>query len=238
MNVKKLFGIVFILFFCCALPAITHAQDKSKGNIGVYIGLVGGSSLSDDIKTKIDNTQNPADSFSVDFGMKSGYLAGAKIGWQTSFTKKILAMELEYNHINNNMENWTAFDGYKLDPHIPVDGKIQIDALFFNLLARYPDGPFHPYIGGGVGYSTVKVSDTTAHSGIIMNIGQGEQSSLAYQLTAGVDFDIAKHFTIGFGYKYIAIPKISFENSLDNAPASTEMEYYSHNFILSACFTF
>ena len=238
MNVKKWFGLVFVFLFLCSFPSISHAQDKTADNIGIYIGLIGGSSLSDDIKTKFEVPQNPAENFEVDFGMKSGYLAGAKIGWQTSFTRKILALEMEYNRIENSMEKWTSFDGYMLNTPVPVDGKIQIDALFFNLLARYPEGLFHPYIGAGIGYSMVKVSDMTSNGAIPMNISGGEQSAMAYQLTAGLDFDITKNIIIGLAYKYIGIPKLSFDNTIENTPAQTQMEYRSHNFVLSACFTF
>ncbi len=41
---------------------------------------------------------------SYDASMKNGYLFGAKVGWLTPFTNRIMAVELEYNYLHSTFD--------------------------------------------------------------------------------------------------------------------------------------
>ena len=232
--------IPVILAFVLLIPATNGlAQSKKAEPLGLYIGLIGGSSLPDDMRTRTEDIADLSLNANTDTIMKPGYILGVKAGWQTFFTKKILAVELEYNHLNSRMEKWTKLNGVDQDPGIPVDGKVGIQLFMTNLLARYPGGIVHPYIGEGAGYAIFKLSDMTAYSETSMiRITGGTQGAAAYQLTAGVDFDVWKNVVIGLGYKFVYIPNLSFDNTRAGRPVQTEIDYGAHNFLLSVCLNF
>jgi opacity protein-like surface antigen len=145
------------------------------------------------------------DPYHADTTLKNGYLAGVKAGWLTPFTKRIMAMELEYNYIFG-----TDFDNGKNvnlmgKGFVTLDGTIKIHAILSNLKARYPEGRVHPYVGFGVGYSYFQVGDMTARGAGGSVILPGEsQGAFCWQLLAGLDFDITPNFGVGIGYKYFA----------------------------------
>lgn len=129
--------------------------------------------------------------------LKNGYLAGVTTGWNTSFTKGIMAMELEYNYIfGTDLDKVRAGGSEEV-----ADGTVKIHALLFNLKARYPEGRFHPYAGFGLGWSYFDLGDITA--GGYSTIGS-TGNAFCWQLLAGLDFDITPNFGVGIGYKYFA----------------------------------
>jgi opacity protein-like surface antigen len=230
---KKLGWIAFVLLTVLIFSSPALAQDKQADTLGIYFGLVGGYVIPNDMRGNYEI--NGHDAGHIDFGFKNdGYLYGAKVGWLTPFTKKIMAMEFEYNHITNNLDR--AKDA---GSEVAIDGKTQLDLFMFNVLARYPHGRFHPYIGAGVGYAYVRIDDmlVTSSGGIIPGASKGVFAS---QLMTGVDIDITKNFVIGLGYKYIAPGDVSVNTYLnsDGDAVDAKMRYSSHNFTLSFCFLF
>jgi len=119
-----------------------------------------------------------------------------------------MAMEIEYNYINNNFDNSKiiASPDHSGDP-ATLDGNMSIHAVLFNMKARYPEGPIHPYAGGGVGYAFASVGDITEreYGGPGVEIWPGESGGgFCWQFLAGVDMDIAPNLSLGIGYKYFA----------------------------------
>ena len=115
----------------------------------------------------------------------------------------------------------------------------------FNLIARYPVGRFHPYIGSGIGCAIAKMTDTKISVAFIPGpaamIGGGSDTVFAYQVMAGLDFDITKNIIAGISYKYLVLDTISFGNNvveLWNGPGDVKLNYKSHNFILSLSYMF
>jgi opacity protein-like surface antigen len=171
-----------------------------NGKTGFYIGISGGYVIPQTMT--ISDPDDSSQKF--DATLENGYLVGVKSGWNTPFTKRIMALEFEYNYIRNN------FDNSKIIPDImgngsgTIDGTIGIHAFLFNVKARYPEGPIHPYAGAGLGWSIVQLGDLTirgdAGPGIKGDIGNG----FCWQLLVGVDFDITPNIAVGIGYKYLA----------------------------------
>ena len=200
---KRFFSCVVIATLMLFLSAgSVFAAENS--NTGFYVGVSGGYVIPQTM------TISDPDSSAkyMDATLKNGYLVGIKSGWNTPFTKNIMAMEMEYNYIFG-----TDFDKDKIIPveihgvpgHGTFDGTIKIHALLFNLKARYPEGRFHPYAGAGVGYAYSQVGDVTVRgpggSAIVSGVSGG---GFCWQLLAGMDFDITPNLGVGIGYKYLA----------------------------------
>jgi opacity protein-like surface antigen len=149
-----------------------------------------------------------------DAKLKNGGMIGVKSGWINPLTKNIMALEFEYNYIFG-----TDFDNSRVVNEInaTLDGTIRIHAFLFNIKARYPNGPVHPYVGIGLGYSffqvgEVTIRDTESPYAEVMSGTSG--GGFTYQFVGGVDFDITPNLSLGMGYKYfVATPSLNGEGT-------------------------
>ena len=167
-------------------------------NTGFYFGVSGGYVIPQTLE--FSNPDNHDDKF--DTTLKGGYLLSIKTGWNTPFTRRIMAMEVEYNYINNDFDNSEV-----LHSSTTYDGNMSTHAVLFNLKGRYPDGPIHPYAGFGLGWAFSGVGEITERDsgGSVINIWPSETGGgVCWQFLAGVDLDIAPNMSLGIGYKYFA----------------------------------
>ena len=171
----------------------------------------------------------------TDVPLKNGGLVGVITGWNTPFTRKILALEMEYNYIFA-----ADFDNNKLIDDLggTFDGTIRIHALMFNAKARYPEGQIHPYIGGGLGYSYFELGDITAREWGgpgIEHIDGASGGGFSYQFMTGVDFDVAPNLSFGIGYKYFAaLPRIGSEDD----DIYSDLDYKTHVITMALTYMF
>ena len=222
-------------------------KPRSGDPLGIYFAATGGVTFPSTMSTTIFDTA-PGGGYVVkdrDINLNSGWFAGAKLGWQTSFTKKWLAIELEYNHMENPFDAGTPYltAGYALT----YDGKVKIDSGMLNLIGRYPEGKIHPYIGAGAGYAYVQLDDI--RSSIIginyLNTASGSKGVFAYQFMCGLDFEITDHIYMGFGYKYFIANKAQFDTRLTSPlapglsdPGTVEVDYKAHVIAFTVGFMF
>ncbi|MFO7570577.1 MAG: outer membrane beta-barrel protein [Smithellaceae bacterium] len=223
-------AVVSLMVFSFSANAL--AQNKTANNLGFYAGLTVGAS-SGGGKAHYENAAWSGDYIDYEIVTDPGYLVGAKFGWQTPFTKKALALELEYNHIANNFKDVQVDTPYG-SFESPSDGNFRANLLMFNALARYPDGWFHPYVGGGVGAALVKLADMTQP----YLISGADKTRPAYQFLIGVDFDITRNLILGVGYKFLFIPRIEYDGTVGNVPTRNTIDYNAHNLVANIYFTF
>jgi opacity protein-like surface antigen len=116
-----------------------------------------------------------------DAKMKNSWMMGAKVGYIIP-AFNWLAVEAEYNHM------------FKQDiDEAGASGDYSADNLMANLLVRYPEGLFHPYAGFGLGCSWGKFKDSTDDETV---------SAFAWQLMAGLNYEITKNWSADLGYRY------------------------------------
>lgn len=75
----------------------------------------------------------------------------------------------------------------------------------FNIIAKYPEGKFHPYIGVGLGMSYVEVEGTfRARIGgtSITEYDSDNNTAFAWQILAGVDVELTNNLVLDLGYRY------------------------------------
>jgi opacity protein-like surface antigen len=223
---KKIGLILIVLLFS---QTVFAAEDT-----GFYFGFYGGY--------LIPQTMTMSEPYygDTDATLENGYLVGVKSGWLTPFTKKIMAMEMEYNYISG-----ADFDKSKVvnlagGGLSTLDGNIRVHAFLFNIKARYPEGLVHPYAGFGLGYSYFQMGDITARqygTGFVIDIiPGGSGGAFCYQLVAGLDLDIAPHMSLGIAYKYfVARPTIKEDTFRGN---DYDLDYRASIISLGLTFTF
>lgn len=221
--------LMFLLFSQTALAA---------PNTGYYFGISGG--------IVFPQTMTMSEPYygHTDTTLDNGGFVGVKSGWLTPFTRRIMALEMEYNYIFG-----TDFDKGKVvnlagEGSNTLDGTIGVHAFLFNVKARYPEGPIHPYAGVGLGYSYFQVGDITARDGgggLVDSIPGGSGSAFSYQFIAGLDLDIAPNISVGVGYKYFAAkPNIKEDTFYDHGyhGYNYDLDYRASIISLGLTFTF
>jgi opacity protein-like surface antigen len=91
------------------------------------------------------------------------------------------------------------------------------------------NSPLRPYVGAGLGFALVELEGE--------NFGlTADDSDLvgAFQLMAGVGFDISPRATLTFGYRYFTTTDPGFNSGF----GSFDTEYTSHDFLFGARFRF
>ena len=231
---KRMMLLAAVLALMTGLPEPSSAQ----GPKGLYAGGIGGFSLAEDLSASVANRFVAGDYLNFDSSLKAGYLFGAKVGWQTPFTNRILALELEWLNMGHEMDK-TKNLFYR--PQSDVDGRVFISSVMGNVMARYPGGKVHPYVGVGGGLAFMAF-DEIKNGYPAFWVDAGSDVVFAYQLMAGVEIDIAKHFVLGIGYKYFDAMKAGYESHFSRpgayVPVEVEMDYKSHNFMLSFSYLF
>lgn len=163
------FGLAFLIVFAIAPPASAQAENP------FYVGIFGGYVIPDDLK--VENGGR------VDLELDNSWAAGAKLGY--IFPMKWLAAELEYTHLGDQ-----DFDKFS--------GDYSANNAMLNLILRYPEGRFHPYIGAGAGWSWGSID---ASHPVLGSIDESD-NAFGWQLLAGINMQITENFSADLAYKY------------------------------------
>ncbi|HRR41443.1 MAG TPA: outer membrane beta-barrel protein, partial [Syntrophales bacterium] len=166
-----------------------------------------------------------------DLKLDNGITFGAKVGYL--IPNRILGIELEYSYIGNiNVKDQDAFtyagNSYK------VQADMYTSNIFLNLLLRYPESSFHPFIGAGFGMSWIEVKDAKVNPTLpgypITNAGNSTHDNcLAYQVFLGLEYDISPGITLTGTYKYFHVEP-SFADILVDAKIRSNLVTLGMNF--------
>ena len=94
------------------------------------------------------------------------------------------------------------------------------------------DLPVTPYVGAGLGYADVTMDGTLPGGFGAIDDSDGV---LAYQLAAGVTYDMSEQISLFAGYRWLATEDAELTTA---AGRTFESEYQSHNFQVGARFRF
>ena len=110
--------------------------------------------------------------------------------------------ELEKGAVRAELE-FTRFQ--PTSSYVTIDGrqtkyKTQIHSYMINAYYDFnTDSAFTPYIGGGIGYATTKLSDTRARTGAKSN----SHTNFAWQIGGGIAYAVNDNVSIDVGYRYV-----------------------------------
>jgi opacity protein-like surface antigen len=173
--------------------------------------------------------------------MNTGFLVGVKAGYMPKALRKIFSAELEFNYQKTTVNRITSPGFVAGVDTIPAfsskaeNSLAKMNSLWLNLLVRYPKGSVHPFIGfsPGLTYATIAFHEQN----IVGNFGfeeTGSDTDFAWQVQFGCDFDISTLFSVGGGYKYMAVtPKMPWANG-----TYSDYEYHSSTIFANIAFHF
>ena len=213
---------------CLALAgSAAHAEG------GMYAtGQAGAVFVSD-----ADNTQLP---FSVESSFDTGFDLSASLGyrWDNGFR-----LEGEVGYAESDFDNLTitndggvgvalgvgSLNGLSLDS----DGDVSVVRFMANGFFDFDTGSgWTPYIGGGVGIANVSFNDVAV---LGVTIVDDDDTVFAYQVGAGLRFELAQSVDLSLDYRYFATEDPEFDD-VTGFPFESELD--SHIVRLGVLITF
>ena len=166
---------ILVAFLLVALAPAAKAAEAGP----FYVGVFGAYVMPRDLELSGGGE-------SVDVKLKDSWALGAKFGFIIPAFKWVAA-EVEYNH------------AFKQDiDEAGVSGDVTADNAMVNILGRYPEGMFRPYVGFGGGWSWIKFK---ASDGV--DSFSKSDSAFAWQILAGLNIEITPQWSADVGYRYI-----------------------------------
>jgi len=165
---------------------------------------------------------------------------GINIGMTGGYDFGYLRLEGELSYKHSEMKNITdQSDNFSFRN---VDGNLAALALMFNsFVDLHTNSIVTPYVGGGIGFATLYLSDTfgTDTRGGTLSRAQlyenDSDSVFAYQVGGGVEIALNRELSLDLGYRYFGTSSARFDSSFDK---NTKLKYESHNATVGFRFKF
>ncbi len=189
---KKTFSVIVGLLMLLTLPGAAFSYVHAPGPY--FSGQLGMSALQDsDLKDWSDTA-----TLEFDPGFASGFAAGfnfgmfrieGELGYQMNDVDKIKGYDYDYDEYYSDKVSSGDMSAYSFLGNVYLD--------FVN------PSPVTPYLTAGMGMATVELNDVFYED--------YDDTVMAYQVGAGLAFQINPHFTIDLKYRYFATEEPDFD---------------------------
>jgi opacity protein-like surface antigen len=149
-----------------------------------------------------------ADTF-TDF--KTGFAVNGAVGYRFGDFRT----DVEFTHFNHPVEAVSAAPTGRR----PGDGKVAGNAFMLNLYYDIPisNSRFKPYIGAGVGTYSTRIknltNDTLNSFGLVVE-NERSNNVFAFQLRAGLGYQVSDSANLFLGYRYFSGNTITFTDTI------------------------
>ncbi len=218
-------GIVFSLALAVLLAPVAAKAD-SMAKKGFYGSFHGGYVDADDHNFQY----SPGNDVSTE--LDGGFGIGAALGYDFGhFTQNLgVRAEAEITYRDNEV------DGHDLNGAAQTGAAGDLTSLAFmanGIIDIHNKSRFTPYAGAGIGFANVEYDgyDIDAVNGVLSD----DDTVFAYQLIAGLSFDINEKFALTADYRYFATEDPDVTTVVNN---DTSTEYDTHNFLAGIRYKF
>ncbi|HET6488439.1 MAG TPA: outer membrane beta-barrel protein [Syntrophales bacterium] len=205
-RIKVALPVLLVVVF--AATGAGYAQPYTPA-YPLYFGVFGGYVAPQNI-----SWSSTVSGASGDLSTDGSGMAGLKLGYILP-QARALAFELEWNYMfQQNIPSQTV-NGWQ------VSGNTSLSNFLVNVILRYPEGKIHPYVGGGIGGSSMNIQDTEVRGATVFTSNE-TATGFAWQFLAGVNVDLAPNLSADLQYRYFGTdPSFSLINVNYRAQAVT-----------------
>jgi len=202
---RKVFGLLATLLASACLVSVSFAANVP------YLGVqVGGTWVQD---ADISDQTGTFGEATFDTGFNVGITGGVDCG-PGRYELELNYRQNDFDEISDPIFGTTSYDG-------------DISALSFmaNAFWDIPTGsPVTPYLGGGLGVALVSINELVEPG--FGQVVDDDDTVFAYQLGAGVAFELNPNMALDLGYRYFATsdPELTDVDGIE-----FETEYQTHN---------
>lgn len=213
---------IFVLLF----PALSWAAPARPG---AYVsGFIGATVPRD---TTVNSSQFSSTGTLQNFTDEVTFDPGINIGGTGGYDFGYLRLEGELSYKYSEIKTITdTADGFRFGN---PDGNVGVFAVMGNaFIDLHNESPITPYLGGGVGFANIHLSDTfgtdisTGTPDRPLLYAEDDDTVFAYQAGAGIGIALNRRLTLDIGYRYFGTSKARFGQGFD---PTTEFKYQSHN---------
>ena len=177
-----------VLAAVLALSGAAHAQPYRYAS-PFYVGIFGGYVAPEDMTWTSSVT-----GASADLALDESGMVGVKFGYILP-QARALAIELEWNYMFEQDIPPQVIGGVR------ESGDVALSNVLVNLILRYPEGKIHPYIGAGIGASSMNIRNTESVGGTVF-VAEETETGFAWQFLAGVNVELAPNLSADLAYRY------------------------------------
>ncbi|MBP82707.1 MAG: hypothetical protein CMO61_02540 [Verrucomicrobiales bacterium] len=204
------------------IPAKAPLQEAASEATG-YVFAYGGSSLGLSTSSSFVDPGSTTTQFGAD--LDDGLIVGFGAGFYSNlFGGSRFEMEALLSSADYSSFTVGGFD-------VPIQGDMKTQGLFLNILKEFPLGNAMAYAGGGLGIGTVEASFLAGGSTAV----NSRDTSLAYQLKAGIDIPVSDRVAIFGEYKLIGLSDRS--STFQNLRQETD-GFVSNHFVVGGRLSF
>lgn len=221
----------YLIAVCTLLVfAIPSLGTAATGRPGPYFSAFLGTSFARDANV------SGFDSFdSTSFNDKVTFDPGIYLGGTGGYDFGFLRLEGELSYRNAPLDKVTASAGERFRD---IDGNLGAFASMFNVFFDLHNASnVTPYLGGGIGFATLHLSDTDGINNAGRRVQLYDDSSdtvFASQVGAGVDIALNRNYSLDVGYRYFITEKANLEGDF----ISSNLRLESHNAMVGFKFKF
>lgn len=225
-------------------PAPAPQPDRG----GPYVSLFGGASWLTDsefgFREDDDFFENDElDDVVGETNFDTGWVAGAAVGYTADIFGFQPRLELEGAYRRHDVDEFGFdFDGDDIladDEFGGGDGNLEVASGLVNAWFDVPVFGFRPYVGGGAGIAKVWANDISGNDTRLAGESfDDSDTAFAWQVGAGVGYDLTEDLTAFVDYRYFNVKDLSFGGEGDFEDDDLDVEYNTHNAMAGLRFTF
>lgn len=205
------------------LPAVSLATSPTPGS---YLsGFIGVTVPRDSIVLTDNFVTNNSFTDRVEF--YPGINLGLTGGYDFGYLRMEGELSYKYTEIKDVIDQADNFSFRN------VNGNLGALAMLFNTFVDlHNSSPLTPYFGGGIGFATLYLSDTSGTDtrggapGRTLLYVDDNDSVFAYQVGGGVEIALNPSLSLDLGYRYFGTSTARFVNSVDR---TTWLKFENHN---------
>jgi opacity protein-like surface antigen len=198
------------LLATAALAAVLAYAARAEAD-GIYVGAFGGANLLEDADLDVGG-------YDFEFKDETGWAAGGAVGYAFDFG---LRAEAEAAYRRNEHD-----EGEVAGVDFGLDGETTALSFMGNVWYDVPvPFPVRPYIGAGGGMARVGLEDT---EGAGLDIADDSEWVWAYQLGAGLGYEIRPGLTVGAEYRFFGTE----DPEIEAFGVDADYEYRSHSLLI------
>jgi opacity protein-like surface antigen len=212
---KCLIAVATLVSF--SIPSLSVA---AEGRPGPYVSAFLGT-------TFIQNTTVSGFDFSTPYSDTVTFNPGIYVGGTGGYDFGFMRLEAELSYRNASIDTVTFSNGARFNN---IDGNLGVYATMFNAYFDVHNStPVTPYLGGGIGFATLHLSDTSLKGiGFGRLYNDSNANVFASQVGAGMDIALNNRFSLDVGYRYFITENANMGSNF----ISSNLKFESHNMMV------
>jgi OmpA-OmpF porin, OOP family len=225
MKILTAIGFLFLSSIVWALPVA--AQDNMYFKLSGGVNWMADADYDVPVISPIVLTSTQAMGPVVIGAIGKSFASGLKLEGELSYRSN------DYDDIKAT--GTTTVSGVTLTgTNVPValTGDVTSISFMGNVVFDFAkDEKFHPFLLAGVGGAQISINDAASGG---TAFADDDDFVVAYQLGAGLNYDVSDEMMIGISYRFFGTPNPEFTGS--DGSTTFDMEYQSHSILLGITF--